>query len=63
MFVDLTKAYDKIPRRNLFHVLLNELGICESNLKLLMRMYSDIKASVCINGEYAEPFYMHEGVR
>ena len=54
--------YDKIPRSNLLHVLLNELGICESNLKLLMRMYREIEASIYINGEYSEPFHMHEGV-
>ena len=26
-------------------------------------MYTDIKASVCINSQSSEPFMMHEGVR
>ena len=58
----LTKVHGKTSWCNLFHILLNKLGICESNLKLLMQLYSDIKTSVCINGEYTKPFYMHEGV-
>ena len=62
-FVDLQKAYDKIPRGNLFNVLLNELQVSESNLKCLMRMYSEIRAAVCVEGKYAEDFAMHEGVR
>ena len=61
--MDLTKAYDKIPRKNLFEVLMYELKIDKSTLKCLMRMYTNIKASVCVNGTYAQVFPMHEGVR
>ena len=44
-------------------MLLNELKVSKSNLKLLMRMYTDIKASVCVNYQFSEPFMMYEGVR
>ena len=44
-------------------MLLNELQVSKSNLKLLMRMYTDIKASVYVNTQISEPFMMHEGVR
>ena len=44
-------------------MLLNELQVSKSNLKLLMRMYTDFKASVCIYSQISEPFMMHEGVR
>ena len=44
-------------------MLLNELQVSKSNLKLLMRMYTDIKASICVNSQISEPFMMHEGVR
>ena len=48
--MDLQKAYDKIPRKHLFEVLLHELNIDASILKYLMRMYIEIKAFVYING-------------
>ena len=51
--MDLTKAYDKIPRKNLFEALMHELKIEKSTLKCLMCMYTNIKASVCVNGTYA----------
>ena len=53
MFVELQKAYDKILRSNLLHILLNELGILESNPEILMCMYSKIKASVLVESKYA----------
>ena len=53
MFVDLKKVYEKNPRHNLFHVLLYKLNILESNLKLLMRMDFNIKASVLLGLKYA----------
>ena len=42
---------------------MHELKIDKSTLKCLMRMYTNIKASVCVNGTYAQAFPMHEGVR
>ena len=62
-FVDLTKAYDKIPQKNLFEVLMHELKIDKSILKCLMHMYTNIKASVCVIGTYGQAFTMHEGLR
>ena len=47
----------------LSNVLLNELQVSKSNLKLLIGMYTDIKASICINYQFYEPLIMHEGVR
>ena len=44
-------------------MLINELKVSKLNLKLLMRMYTDIRVSVCINSQFCEPFEMHEGVR
>ena len=61
--MDLTRVYNKIPRKNLFEVLMHELKIDKSTLKCLMRMHTNIKVSVCVNGTYAEAFPMHEGVR
>ena len=60
--MDLTKAYDKIPPKNLFEVLIHELKINKSILKCLICMYTNIKASVCVNGTYAQAFLMHKGV-
>ena len=42
---------------------MHELKIDKSTLKCLMRMYTNIKASVCVNGAQAQAFPMHEGVR
>ena len=44
-------------------MLLNDLQVSKENLKLLMRMYTYIKASVCINSQFSEPFMKHEGVK
>ena len=44
-------------------MLMHELQIKDSTLKCIMRMYTDIKAQVCVNGNLAAPFAMNEGVR
>ena len=61
--MDLRKAYDKIPQKNLFEVLMHELKIAKSTLKCIMHIYTNIKASVCVNRTYAQAFPMHEGLR
>ena len=53
MFVDLQKVYEKNPRHNLFHVLLYKLNILESNIKLLICIDFNIKASVLLESKYA----------
>ena len=47
----------------MLNLLLNELEVSKSNLKLLMRIYTDIKALFCINYQSFEPYLMHKGVR
>ena len=55
--MDLTKAYEKIPQKNLFEVFMHELKIDKSTLKCLMHMYTNIKASVCMSmGPIPKPF-------
>lgn len=62
-FVDLEKAYDRVPRANLFFVLARELGVSLSTVKCLYRMYAEVRASVWVSSEYTVPFGMAEGVR
>ena len=41
---------------------MHELKIDKSILKCLMRMYTNIKASVYVNGTYIQAFTMNDGV-
>ena len=61
--MDLSKTYEKIPRKDLFEVLMHELKIDKSTPKCLLHMYTNIKASVCVNRIFAQVFPMHKGVR
>ena len=60
-FVDLQKAYDKVPRARLMIALLDELCIAPENVKFLVQMYTGIWAAMCIGGYFAPAFDMHEG--
>ena len=62
-FVDLQKAYDKVPRAHLMTALLDKLCIAPENFKFLVQMYTGIWAAVCIGGRFAPAFDMHEGVQ
>ena len=41
---------------------MHELKIDKSTLKCLMHMYTNIKASVYVNGTYDQVFTLHKGV-
>ena len=46
LFVDLTKAYDSIHRGHLWHVLVEELGIPDSLVGQVKRLYEDLRVSI-----------------
>ena len=62
-FVDLQKAYDKVPSAQLMIALLNELCIAPENVKFLVQTYTGIQAAICIGGCFAPAFDIHEGVQ
>jgi hypothetical protein len=49
--VDLTKAYDSVPRDRLWTVLLNELNIDITLVKALKLMYCNLRAEVITNAK------------
>jgi len=61
-FIDLEKAFDRVPRQKLFEVL-SEYGINGSLLGAIKSIYSGSKAAVRIDGEISESFEDNEGVR
>ena len=61
--MDMQKTYDKILCKILLNVLLNEIKVSKSNLKLLLHIYTYVRVSVCINCQFVEPLEIHQGVR
>ena len=55
-FVDLQKAFDTIPRPQLFHKLLTEYSIGGKFLKILQAMYTENKIYVKVSEGLLEPF-------
>ena len=52
-----------MPRGRLFDVLISELGVDLSTVKCLFRMYTDIRAAVCIGQHFSLSFAVNDGVR
>ena len=61
-FIDLEKAFDRVPRQKLFEVL-GEYGIRGNLLSAIKSIYVGSKAAVRIDGEMSESFEVNEGVR
>ena len=62
LFVDLKKAFDSAPRTVLWR-LLAALGVPEGPRALLVRMHTDLRAQVKLDGCLSEFFSMDIGVR
>ena len=60
-FVDLEKAFDRVPREVLWWSL-RKLGVIEWVVRLVQAMYINAKSRVNINGAYSEQFKVTVGV-
>ena len=45
-FIDLEKAFDKVPRAKLFALLLQQYGICPSLVEMVRQMYHGLQGQV-----------------
>ena len=61
-FIDLEKAYDRVPRDLLWSVL-KEYGISGRLLVVIRSLYNDCKSHVRINGSKSDAFQAHVGLR
>ena len=61
-FVDLEKAYDRVPRNRLFGVL-QAYGIDDKLLRAIASLYADCKCCVRINGQLSELFDVNCGLK
>ena len=61
-FVDLRKAYDSVPHRNLFDQL-RKLGLNGKLLDLVENLYKRTKCAVKVNGKITKLFTYTKGVR
>ena len=60
-FVDLEKAFDRVPRRVLWWAL-RSLGVEERAVCVIQGMYTDVKSRVHVNGQYSKEFGFGVGV-
>ncbi|KAI8496011.1 hypothetical protein Bbelb_264270 [Branchiostoma belcheri] len=60
-FVDLEKAFDRVPREVLWWVL-RSLGVEEWAVKVIQAMYTNARSRVRVNGQYSEEFGVGVGV-
>ena len=61
-FIDLTKAFDTVPRELLWRVL-SKLGVPNKFLKILQLFHSNMEASVTIAGSVSSSFPVERGVK
>ena len=61
-FVDLEKAFDRVPRKVLWWVLRN-LGVKEWAVRVIQGMYMDVKCRFRVNRQYSEEFWVGVGVQ
>jgi len=59
-FVDLDKAYDRVPQGKLWRVL-QEYGI-DGRLLLAKSFYCQPEVCVCVNGKQSKPFHVGVGL-
>ena len=60
-FVDLEKAFDRIPRKVLWWAM-RSLGVPEWIVKIVQAMYNGPRSRVRINGQFSEEFNVNVGV-
>ena len=60
-FVDLEKAFDRVPRKVLWWAL-RSLGVEEWAVPFIQGMYTDVKSRVRVNGQYSKKFGVGVGV-
>ena len=60
-FVDLEKAFDRVPREVLWWAL-RSLGVEEWAVRAIQGMYSNARSRVRVNGQYSEEFDVKVGV-
>ena len=60
-FVDLEKAFDRVPRKVLWWAL-RSLEVEEWALRVIQGMYTDVKSRVRVNGQYSKEFRVGVGV-
>ena len=60
-FVDLEKAFDRVPRKVLWWVL-RKVGVDEWLIRTMQAMYTNAKSSVRINGQFSSWFDVQVGV-
>ena len=60
-FVDLEKAFDRVPRKVLWWAL-RKVGVDEWLIRTIQAMYSNAKSSVRINGQFSSWFDVQVGV-
>ncbi|KAI8481620.1 hypothetical protein Bbelb_406210 [Branchiostoma belcheri] len=61
MFVDLEKAFDRVPREVLWWAM-RKLGVQEWLVRVVQSMYCHARSSVRINGSYSSEFDVRVGV-
>ena len=60
-FVDLEKAFDRVPRKVLWWVM-RTLGVPESIVRVVQAMYNNVRSKVRIGSECSEKFEVGVGV-
>ena len=60
-FVDLEKAFDRIPRKVIWWAL-RKLGVVEWIVRLVQGMYANARSRVCVGEGYSEEFEVKVGV-
>ena len=61
IFIDLEKAFDRVPRRVLWWAL-RKFAVPEWLVRSVQAMYADAKSSVRVNGSYSPEFNVQVGV-
>ena len=62
LFIDLTKAYDSVPRELLWK-LLAKYGVPEKMLRVLRSLHEGMEAKVKVGGKFSESFSVSNGLR
>ena len=60
-FVDLEKAFDRIPRSVLWWAM-RKLGVEEWIVRMVQAMYTDVRSSVRVNSKYSSEFQVKVGL-
>ena len=61
-FIDLTKAYDNVPRSNLWQALY-DIKVSKHLIKIIQELYTSNIAHVKLDGKISDPLYPDKGLR